>query len=83
MCVAGGIKTVEDAKQILENGADKISINSPALNNPNLIKELSDRFGKQCVVVGIDSYACNGDYYVYKYTGDSTKTQATGLKTLD
>ena len=53
-CVAGGIKTLEDAKEILNLGADKISINTPALVNPKLIKELSDEFGSQCVVIGLD-----------------------------
>jgi len=55
-CVAGGIKSVEDARQILEFGADKVSINSPALADPRLITRLAERFGVQCVVVGIDSY---------------------------
>ena len=54
-CVAGGIKSVEDARQILEFGADKVSINSPALADPTLITRLAERFGVQCVVVGIDS----------------------------
>ena len=53
-CVAGGIKSLEDAKLILNEGADKISINTPALINPTLIKQLSDEFGSQCVVVGMD-----------------------------
>lgn len=55
-CVAGGIKTAEQAQTMLEMGADKISINSPALADPNLITKLSDQFGQQCIVVGIDSY---------------------------
>ena len=54
-CVAGGIKTLSDAKRILNAGADKISINSPALENPSLIRKLANEFGSQCVVVGIDS----------------------------
>ena len=78
-CVAGGIRSVEDAKRILEFGADKISINSPALANPDLISALADRFGVQCVVVGIDSYfdAANGQYQVKQYTGDETRTRIT------
>ena len=52
-CVAGGIKTLDDAKEILNLGADKISINTPALDNPKLIKQLSDEFGTQCVVIGL------------------------------
>lgn len=54
-CVAGGIKSAEDASQILSFGADKISINSPALADPDLISRLADRFGVQCIVVGIDA----------------------------
>lgn len=84
-CVAGGIKTAEDAKQILMMGADKISINSPALQDPNLISLLNDRFGQQCVVVGIDSYfnEQTGQYQVNKFTGDETKTQVTEWNTFD
>ena len=55
-CVAGGIKTIEEAGKILEMGADKISVNSPALADPELITRLHDTFGQQCVVVGIDSF---------------------------
>lgn len=54
-CVAGGIKSVDDAAKILSFGADKISINSPALADPTLITRLADRFGVQCIVVGIDT----------------------------
>lgn len=55
-CVAGGIKSLEDAAKILSFGADKISINSPALADPTLITRLADRFGVQCIVVGIDTW---------------------------
>jgi imidazoleglycerol phosphate synthase cyclase subunit len=54
-CVAGGIRSVADAEELLNAGADKISVNSPALERPELITELSHRFGAQCVVVGVDS----------------------------
>ena len=54
-CVAGGIASVQEAEQVLNCGADKVSVNSPALANPDLIDALSRRFGVQCVVVGIDS----------------------------
>lgn len=53
--VGGGIRTVDDFKAILREGADKISINSAAINNPNLISEAADKFGSQCVVVAIDA----------------------------
>ncbi|OYD23891.1 imidazole glycerol phosphate synthase subunit HisF [Oceanimonas baumannii] len=84
-CVAGGIKSVEDAARILEFGADKISINSPALSNPELITQLADTFGVQCIVVGIDSYydATTGQYQVHQFTGDESRTQVTRWNTFD
>lgn len=84
-CVAGGIKTVEQAGEILAMGADKISINSPALSNPALITELHDTYGQQCIVIGIDSFFNKetGDYEVYQFTGDETRTQKTSWKTID
>ena len=84
-CVAGGIKTVEDAGQILTFGADKISINSPALANPDLITQLADRYGVQCVVVGIDTWYDqeSNNYHVYQFTGDEKRTVATKWNTLD
>jgi len=82
-CVAGGIRSVEAAEDVLNKGADKISINSPALANPELITELARRFGSQCVVIGIDSREENGDYLVYQYTGDPLKTTAAQRQTLD
>ncbi|WP_420745199.1 imidazole glycerol phosphate synthase subunit HisF [Photobacterium damselae] len=82
-CVAGGIRTVQDANQILEFGADKVSINSPALTNPALITELADKFGVQCIVVGIDSYfdVNTKQYQVYQFTGDEKRTQMTQWQT--
>ncbi|EWH09618.1 imidazole glycerol phosphate synthase subunit HisF [Catenovulum agarivorans DS-2] len=84
-CVAGGIKTIEDARIILEMGADKISINSPALANPQLITDLNQRFGQQCVVVGIDSFYNKetNQYEVYQFTGDEKRTQKTSWTTFD
>jgi len=84
-CVAGGIKSVEDAGRILAMGADKISVNSPALTNPQLITDLYNTYGQQCVVIGIDSFF-NEDsqaYEVYQFTGDETRTQKTHWQTLD
>jgi cyclase len=81
--VAGGIRSVDDARIILNSGADKISINSPALENPQLISDLANEFGSQCVVIGIDSHENGGDYYVYQYTGDIKKTRATSRRTED
>ena len=53
--VGGGIRTVDDFKAILREGADKVSVNSAAIDNPNLIAEAADKFGSQCVVVAIDA----------------------------
>ncbi len=84
-CVAGGITSIKDAKEILAFGADKISINSPAISDPSLISRLSDYFGKQCIVVGIDSWYDNLSkiYKVKQYTGDEKKTKLTTWKTVD
>ena len=82
-CVAGGIRSVADAEQVLGEGAEKISINSPALQDPDLIGALSARFGAQCVVIGIDSQTMDGEYYVYQFTGDPDRTRNTARRTLD
>lgn len=82
-CVAGGIRSLEEAESVLNRGADKISINSPALADPELIGRLAARFGVQCVVVGIDSREEDGDWFVYQYTGDPDRTTATRRRTLD
>jgi len=82
-CVAGGIRSVADAEQVLGEGAEKVSINSPALADPELITRLRDRFGAQCVVVGIDSQVADDDYRVYQFTGDPTRTKNTARRTLD
>ncbi|TKI05750.1 imidazole glycerol phosphate synthase subunit HisF [Martelella alba] len=84
-CVAGGIKTLEQAGRILSFGADKISINSPALADPSLISRLADRFGVQCIVVGVDTWhdAETGRYLVNQYTGDVARTRVTRWQTPD
>lgn len=88
-CVAGGIKSEADAREILMMGADKISINSPALRDPALITRLADVFGQQCIVVGVDSFYnkdandSKGEYQVYQFTGDEKRTQQTGWTTFD
>ena len=68
--VAGGIRSVTDALACLEAGADKISINSPALLRPDLINEIADVAGSQCVVVGVDSLSDGDRYIVRMFTGD-------------
>ena len=82
-CVAGGIKTVDAAAARLAAGADKISVNTPAIDRPDLVDELHDEFGAQCVVVGIDSLEVDGDYYVRSHTGDPDRMRDAGLRTLD
>jgi len=82
-CVAGGIKSLEDARQILNEGADKISINTPALLNPMIIKELSDEFGTQCVVVGMDVKTINSKHLIYAKTGNETTAYSSEIEALD
>jgi cyclase len=82
-CVAGGIRSLADAEAVLHAGADKISINSPALENPDLINQLVTVFGQQCIVVGIDSLKIDGRYKVCQYTGSETKTLTTLRYTED
>lgn len=83
-CVAGGIRDVESARAILMAGADKISINSPALERPELVNDLAAAFGNQCVVIGIDSLLdADGEWRVRQYTGDPTRMRAVPVRTLD
>src|SRR3546814_5010322 len=83
-CVAGGIADVASARRVLQAGADKISINTPALERPALIRELADAFGVQCVVVGIDSQGdLDGDWRVRSHTGDPNRMRTPGWRTLD
>jgi cyclase len=82
-CVAGGIRTVREAEQVLNAGAEKISVNSPALTDPGLIDELARRFGSQCVVIGIDSQTAGDDFEVHQFTGDPGRARSTRRRTLD
>ncbi len=82
-CVAGGIRDVADAEAVLNAGAEKISVNSPALADPSLVDRLARRFGSQCVVVGVDSQTEGDDHLVYQYTGDPTRSRSTARRTLD
>lgn len=86
-CVAGGIRSVDDARQVLHAGADKVSINSPALENPELITQLAEVFGRQCVVVGVDSQRASAsdasrDWWVHAYTGSEATSRQAGRRTL-
>jgi imidazole glycerol-phosphate synthase subunit HisF len=77
--VGGGINSVEDAIAIIKAGADKVSINSSAVKNPQLITDISNQFGSQAMVVAIDTKYENNEWYVYVSGGKIP----TGLKTID
>jgi imidazole glycerol-phosphate synthase subunit HisF len=81
-CVAGGIRSVADAESVLNAGAEKVSVNSPALLNPQLIDALSRRFGSQCVVVGVDSRLTPLGYRAFLFTGDPERTRDSGRDIL-
>jgi len=81
-CVAGGIRSVAQAEQVLSAGADKISVNSPALLAPDLVDQLARRFGSQCVVVGVDSRRDDTGYRVHQMTGSTSTSAAAGRDTL-
>jgi len=82
-CVAGGIRSVEDARKVLQRGADKISVNTPAVQRPDLINELVESFGSQCVVVGVDSVLQDGQWVTRQMTGIPDQMQQTGRTTLE
>ncbi|MGZ8333973.1 MAG: imidazole glycerol phosphate synthase subunit HisF [Allosphingosinicella sp.] len=81
--VAGGVRTRDQAAACLDAGADKVSINSPALERPALIGELARDFGSQCVVLGVDSFEADGDYRVKQYTGSAEAIRDSGRRTLE
>lgn len=81
-CVAGGIRSVADAEEILNAGADKVSVNSPALADPGLIERLSRRFGSQCIVAGIDSRRTREGYRVWELSGDASRGRDSGRSLL-
>src|SRR5882757_2876296 len=67
--IGGGIRSVEDAQAVLDAGADKVSVNSAALDRPELISELAEVFGSQCVVIAIDAKKAEGGWDVYVHGG--------------
>jgi cyclase len=83
LCVAGGIRGIEQAVACLEHGADKVSINSPALARPDLIDELAEVAGSQCVVVGVDSKLVDGAWIAHQYAGDASTIRQTPRRMLD
>lgn len=83
LAVAGGVRSLDRAVACLEHGADKVSINSPALERPELIEEIARTAGSQCVVVGVDSRRIGAEWMVYQYTGDAAATRQTPRRMLD
>ena len=79
LAVGGGIRNVEDMGDVLKAGADKVSVNSAAIGNPNVITESAERFGKQCVIVAIDAKEVSGRYVVFTHGG----TKSSGIDALD
>ena len=77
--VGGGISSVADVSVLLEAGADKVSVNSAALRNPQLINELAREFGSQCIVVAIDAKAAEGTWWAYQ-NGGRQRTEARALE---
>ena len=81
-CVAGGITSAEAAEAVLNAGADKVSINSPALSNPDLIDALAERFGSQCVVVGIDTQETHEGLRAWQFSGNPERARDSGRDVL-
>ena len=79
LTVGGGISSVDNIQSLLKAGADKVSINSAAIKNPNIIKESSEYFGNQCIVVAVDAKKINNDWFVFSHGG----TINTGLYAID
>lgn len=77
--VGGGISSVEDVSVLLNCGADKISVNTAAVRNPQLIRDLADEFGSQCIVLAIDTKLVDGEWFVFLNGG----RVATDIKTVD
>ena len=78
--VGGGIRTIEDVRLILENGADKVSINTAAVQNPNIIEESAKKFGSQCIVIAIDAKSDGiGSWKVYLH-GGRTRTEIDAIE---
>jgi len=82
LTVGGGISSIENIKALLKAGADKVSINSAAIKNPNIIKEASEYFGNQCIVVAVDVKKHNNDWFVYSH-GGTKKTDLLALSWIE
>ena len=82
LTVGGGTSSIENIKALLKAGADKVSINSAAIKNPNIIKEASEYFGNQCIVVAVDVKKHNNDWFVYSH-GGTKKTDLLALSWIE
>ena len=69
LTVGGGISSIDNIQSLLKAGADKVSINSAAIDNPDIVKKSSEYFGNQCIVVAVDAKKINNDWYVYSHGG--------------
>ena len=79
LTVGGGVKSIDNIQSLLKAGADKVSINSAAIKDPNIIKKSSQYFGSQCIVVAVDVKKSNDNWTVYSHGG----TQNTGIDAID
>ncbi len=82
LCVGGGIRTIEDIRNLLKAGADKVSINTPAIMNPDFINESAERFGSQCIVVAIDAKK-EGNRYIVRSHGGRDGGRPTNLDPVE
>jgi cyclase len=79
LTVGGGVRKLDDIKKLLRSGADKVSINTSAVENPDFVKEAADKFGSQCIVVAVDAKASENSWEVVTYGGRNR----TGLDVLE
>ena len=82
LTVGGGISSIENIHALLKAGADKVSINSAAIKSPDIIKEASEYFGNQCIVVAVDAKKHNNDWFVYSH-GGTKKTDLLALNWIE
>jgi cyclase len=83
LTVAGGIRSLEQVVACLEHGADKVSMNSPALERPELIGEIAEMAGSQCVVVGVDSRRVGDEWMIFQYAGSADTVRPAARRMLD
>jgi len=82
LTVGGGISSVENIQSLLKAGADKVSINSAAINEPDIVKKSSEYFGNQCIVIAVDAKKINNDWYVFSH-GGTKKTDLLALNWIE